>query len=149
MTLENLQKEMIQSMKNGDKIRKETLSSMVSAVKKAAIDQKCKDNISESLIDQVLLKEQKTMQEMIDTCPAERAETLAMYKQKMEIIKEFAPTLLNDPVEIEREVRDIAYELNIALEKKNTGVVMKTIMPQFKGKADMGMVSRVIKGMLV
>jgi hypothetical protein len=149
MTLEKLQKEMVQSMKNGDKVRKDTLSSMVSAVKKAAIDKRCKDNISESLVDAVILKEQKTMQEMIDTCPVERVETLTLYKQKMEIIKEFAPTLLTDPAEIELEVRNIAAELNITLGKKDAGIVMKTIMPRFKGKADMSVVNKVIKGMLV
>jgi uncharacterized protein YqeY len=101
------------------------------------------------LVDAVILKEQKTMQEMIDTCPVERVETLTLYKQKMEIIKEFAPTLLTDPAEIELEVRNIAAELNITLGKKDAGIVMKTIMPRFKGKADMSIVNKVIKGMLV
>ena len=59
MTLEQLQKEMIQAMKNGEKGRKQVLSSLVGAVKKAAIDKNCRNDITEELVNAVLLKEQK------------------------------------------------------------------------------------------
>lgn len=144
MTLETLQKEMISALKSGDKFRKDVLSTLVGAVKKAGIDNQCRDNIPESLVDTVLIKEQKTMQEMIDTCPAERAEILAAYNEKMKIIKEFAPQLLTDPVEIRASVEEILAEAGIELVKKNKGLVMKTLMPKFKGKADMGIVNQVI-----
>ena len=148
MTLEFLQNEMITALKKGDKMRKDVLSSLVGAVKKAGIDNGCRDNIPESLVDTVLVKEQKTMQEMIDTCPAEREEILTVYKAKMDIIKEFAPQLLTDPTEIKNVVEAILAEANIELIKKNKGVIMKTIMPKFKGKADMGIVNKVIGGLL-
>ena len=64
MTLEVLQKEMIAAMKAKDKIRKDTVSSLIGAVKKMAIDEKCKDNITEELVNRVILKEKKTMQDM-------------------------------------------------------------------------------------
>ena len=148
MTLEFLQNEMITALKKGDKIRKDVLSSLVGAVKKAGIDNGCRDNIPESLVDAVLVKEQKIMQEMIDTCPVEREEILTVYKAKMDIIKEFAPQLLTDPTEIKNAVKAILSEANIELIKKNKGVIMKTIMPKFKGKADMGVVNQVIGGLL-
>lgn len=149
MTLETLQKEMISALKSGDKFRKDVLSTLVGAVKKAGIDNQCRDNIPESLVDIVLIKEQKTMQEMIDTCPVERAETLAAYNEKMKIIKEFAPQLLTDPVEIRASVKAILTEAGIEPVKKNKGLVMKTLMPKFKGKADMGIVNQVIGEVLV
>lgn len=149
MTLEILQKEMISALKSGNKFRKDVLSTLVGAVKKAGIDNQCRDNIPESLVDTVLIKEQKTMQEMIDTCPAERAETLATYNEKMKIIKEFAPQLLTDPVEIRASVEAIFAEAGIEPVKKNKGLVMKTLMPKFKGKADMGVVNQVIGEILV
>ena len=148
MTLEFLQNEMITALKKGDKMRKDVLSSLVGAVKRAGIDNGCRDNIPESLVDTILVKEQKTMQEMIDTCPAEREEILTVYKAKMDIIKEFAPQLLTDPTEIKNAVEAILAEANIELIKKNKGVIMKTIMPKFKGKADMGVVNQVIGGLL-
>ena len=148
MTLEFLQNEMITALKKGDKMRKDVLSSLVGAVKRAGIDNGCRDNIPESLVDTILVKEQKTMQEMIDTCPAEREEILTVYKAKMDIIKEFAPQLLTDPTEIKNTVEAILAEANIELIKKNKGVIMKTIMPKFKGKADMVVVNQVIGGLL-
>ena len=66
----------------------------------------------------------------------------------MDIIKEFAPQLLTDPTEIKNAVEAILSEANIELIKKNKGVIMKTIMPKFKGKADMGVVNQVIGGLL-
>lgn len=141
MTLEILQKEMIAAMKAKNKVRKDTISSIVSAVKKAAIDNKCKDNITEELVNTVILKEQKTMQEMIDTCPADRTDLLTEYKEKMTIITEFAPKLLTDPDEIKIFIE----ETGIELVKANRGQIMKAL----KGKADMKIANGVVGGMLV
>ena len=123
MTLEILQSEMIKAMKNKDKIRKDTISSIVQAVKKAAIDGKCKDNIPEELVDKALLKEEKTMVEMIDTCPTDRTDTLDEYNQRLTIIREFTPKLVDDPTEIEQIVKKI----DVELVKKNMGVIMKEL----------------------
>ena len=90
MTLEILQKEMISAMKNGDKFRKGVISGMIAQIKSAAIDEGCRDNIPETLVDKVLLKGKKTAQEMIDTCPADRIELLADYVKQFDIIDEFA-----------------------------------------------------------
>lgn len=148
MTLEVLQKEMIAALKAGDKLRKEVVAGLVDAVKKAGIDKQCRDNIPESLVNTVLQKEQKTMQEMIDTCPADRTETLALYKSKMEIIKEFAPQLLTDPGEIKEKVLALLASAGLEATKKNKGQVMKTVMPAFKWNADMGVVNKVISEVL-
>lgn len=144
MTLENLQKEMILALKNKNKLRKDVLSSLVEAVKKAAIDNQCRDNIPENLVDTILLKEQKTVQEMIDTCPADRVENLAIYNEKIKIIKEFAPKLITDTDEIKTSIETILADSNIIPLIKNKGLIMRTIAPYFKGKADMKIVSQVI-----
>lgn len=152
MTLEILQSEMISAMKAKDKLRKDTISSLVSAVKKAGIDNKCRDDISETLVDTTLIKEQKTMQEMIDTCPIERVETLAEYQKKMEIIKEFAPQLMTDPEEIKMKVITFLFDTldtSTDFDKKNRGAIMKLIVPEFKGKADMSIVNKVINEILI
>ena len=149
MKLETLQKEMISAMKNKNKIRKDTISSLIGAVKKAAIDAKCdRDNIPENIVDSVLLKEQKSMQEMIDTCPADRIDTLNEYQTKMEIIKEFAPQLLSKEEDIEAMILKIAENTSVELSKANKGVVMKTIMPQLKGKVDMKVAQRVLNSLM-
>lgn len=142
MTLEILQKEMINAMKNKDKIRKDTISSLVQAVKKAAIDNKCKDNIPEELVNKALLKEEKTVKEMINTCPADRKDTLTEYYKMLIIISEFTPKLVNDPTEIEQMVN----ELGIKLVKKNMGVIMKELRSK---SVDMKVAKDVVGRMLV
>lgn len=148
MTLEILQNEMINAMKNQDRTRKLVLSGLVDVVKKAAIDKNCRDNITETLVDEVLLKYKKMVQEMIDTCPASRAETLGIYKRQMEIVSEFAPTLITDEAEIKNLVTDLVNQNGIELIKSNRGLVMKIVASNLKGKADMGIVSKVVGGML-
>ena len=148
MTLQTLQNEMIAAMKNGDKLRKSVLSELVGAVKKAAIDKNCRDNITEALVDEVLLKYKKTVQEQIDTCPADRTETLEQYKNQMTVVAEFAPTLITSPVEIELVVLRLIMDNNIEPIKSNRGAIMKLVAANLKGKADMGIVSKVVGGML-
>lgn len=140
MTLEFLQKEMIKAMKDKNKKRKEVISTLVQAVKKYGIDNKCKDNISENQIDMVILKEKKTMQEMIDTCPKEREDLLNDYKEKMTIIDEFAPVLMTS----ENEIKNFVNSLGIELTKANRGNIMK----ELKGKADMKIANKVISSIL-
>ena len=95
MELATLQKDMIAAMKAKDKPRKEAISALVSAVKKAGIDAGCRDDIPDSMVDQVILKEQKTAKEQLDTCPAERTDLKAEYQFRYDVISEYAPQLMS------------------------------------------------------
>ena len=95
MQLEALRKDMVAAMKAKDKERKEAISSLVSAVKKAAIDAGCRDDIPESMVDQVILKELKTVKEQIDTCPVSRQDLKAEYQFRYDVIKEYAPAQMS------------------------------------------------------
>lgn len=144
MTLEILQAEMITAMKNKDKARKDTLSSLIGAVKKTAIDKMCKDNITEELVNEVVLKELKTIQEMIDTCPIDRIELLAVYVERKKIIQEFAPILMTNETEIKNVITTLISDSQIEAIKTNKGQIMKVVMPAMKGKADMKIVNKVL-----
>lgn len=147
MTIEKLQSEMIQAMKNGDKFRKGVIADMIGNVKKVAIDKNCRDSITEDLVNDVLLKCKKTAQEMIDTCPDDRVETLAEYNKQLDIICEFAPTLITNEIDIRNLILDVING-EIELTKANKGKIMKIVAPVFKGKADMKIVNKVIGDML-
>ena len=60
MELEQLRKDMMTAMKARDKDRKDAISSLVSAVKKAAIDAGCRDDVPSEMVDRVITKELKT-----------------------------------------------------------------------------------------
>ena len=140
MQMEQLQKDMIAAMKGKDKPRKEAISSLVSAVKKAAIDAGCRDDIKEDMVDQVILKELKTVKEQIDTCPAEREDLKAEYQFRYDVIQEYAPSLMS-----EEEIRNFIMEkfADIAAQK-NKGMIMKNVMPELKGKADGKLINQVV-----
>ena len=70
MELEVLRKDMVAAMKAKDKVTKEAVSSLISAVKKVAIDEGCRDEIKSDLVDRVILKELKTVKEQLDTFPS-------------------------------------------------------------------------------
>lgn len=142
MKLETLQNAMVAAMKNHDKARKDTISALISAIKKAAIDKKCKDNITDALVDEVILKEKKTVQEMVDTCPAERTDLLQEYTERLKVINEFAPALVSDENEISKMIYHLLSITDI--QQDNKGAVMKAIMPQLKGKVDMKVANKVL-----
>lgn len=142
MTLEFLQNDMKQAMKIGDTELRDIMRSVIEAVKKVAIDERCE--ITEELIDRVLLKEAKVIQEQIDTCPKDRVETLEIYNRKLAKLKCYLPQLLDNPRDIEAKIRLMLLPTDIELVKANRGMIMKVVMPQFKGKADMKVVNQVI-----
>lgn len=148
MTLEKLQSEMIQAMKNKDKLRKSVVSGLVDAVKKASMTNNGRVEITEQLVDEVLLKYKKMVQEQIDTCPADRTETLEEYKAQMAIVAEFAPTLITDETEIRYLILDIINGEH-EFSKSNKGVLMKILVPVLKKcNVDMSIASKVLGGML-
>lgn len=140
MTIEVLQKDMIAAMKAKDKPRKDAISALISAVKKVAIDEKCRDDISEELVDRVILKELKTAKEQVDTCPVERTDLLEEYTTRYNVINEYAPSLMS-----EDEVKAfIIVKFADVVATKNKGMIMKSVMPELKGKAD----GKVINGVV-
>lgn len=140
MQMEQLQKDMIAAMKAHDKVRKDAISSLISAVKKIAIDEGCRDNIQEELVDRAILKEMKLVKEQLDTCPEERAELKASYQATYTIIKEYAPSMMSED-EITVFITEKYSEL---LATKNKGMIMKGVMADLKGKADGKLINEVV-----
>lgn len=140
MQMETLQKEMIAAMKARDKVRKDAISALVSAAKKAAIDEGCRDNIPEELVNRVILKEMKTVKEQIDTCPDSRADLKEQYLTRYDIFQEYAPKMMSED-EVAAFIQEKFGEL---LETKNKGAVMKNVMPVLKGKADGKVINQVV-----
>ena len=140
MEFEVLRKDMVAAMKAKDKVTKEAVSSLIAAVKKVAIDEGCRDDIKEDMVDQVILKELKTVKEQIDTCPAEREDLKAEYQFRYDVIQEYAPSLMS-----EEEIRNFIMEkFADIVAQKNKGMIMKNVMPELKGKADGKLINQVV-----
>ena len=121
MQMEQLRKDMMAAMKARDKERKDAISSLVSAVKKNAIDAGCRDDIPEDMVNATIMKELKTVQEQIDSCPADRTDLLEEYRKRYDIMKEYAPKMLS-----KEEVTAIVKEkFADVIATKNKGQIMK------------------------
>ena len=142
MKLETIQESIKIAMKTHATLEVETLRSVVAAVKKAAIDKRCE--ITEELVDEMLLKEVKIIKEQIETCPATRPEMLEEYEHILMIVENFAPKLVTDPIEITAMVEATLVKAGVNIETANKGQVMKAIMPVLKGKVDMKIANQVI-----
>ena len=142
MTIEKLNEMIHSALKIGATLQVEVLRSVLAAVKKASIDERCE--ITEELIDKMLLKEQKIIQEMIDTCPVSRQDLLEEYQAKKDIIDFFAPHIITNIAEVRCMVEQILVEAEIDLESANKGQVMKIVMPKIKGKVDMKVANQCI-----
>ena len=143
MQFETLQKDMIAAMKAKDKSRKDSISSLISAIKKVAIDEGVRDNISEELVDRVILKEIKSVKEQIDACPESRQDLLDEYTARYNVINEYAPKLLS-----EDEIRGILQDkFAEVIATKNKGQIMKAAMGELKGKADGKVINQVVSSL--
>ena len=140
MEFKALQAEMIKALKAGQKDRKDSISMLVAAVKKAAIDAGCREDIPEDMVNAAILKEVKTAKEQVDTCPASREDLLAQYKAHLAVVEEFAPKQLSA-----EEVKALLTEKYAeVIASKNRGLIMKTVMADLKGKADGKVISAVV-----
>lgn len=140
MQMETLQKDMVAAMKARDKVRKDAVSTLISAAKKAAIDEGCRDNIPEELVNRVILKEMKTVKEQIDSCPESRTDLLEEYQARYRIFEEYAPVMMS----AEEVETFITTKFSDVVASRNKGMIMKTVMPELKGKADGKVINQIV-----
>ena len=144
--LERLQKEMVKALKEGNKFRKLTLSTLISAVKKAGIDAGCRENIPDEMVIQVLKKEKKNLVDTVEKFPDMPAEKKNEYIGQALIIDEFVPLEICDEKQIEDILRTVAKEENMEIVKTNQGKFMKILKADYN--VNMKVVSRVFAEMV-
>lgn len=149
MTFKELQAAMMTAMKERNRVKKDVIADMVACAKNMAIEKGCKDNITDEIVKEAILKSKKRCQEQIDTCPVNRPDLLEAYTICMGYINEFAPKMMN-----EEEVKEIikTFIVKMSLNNRETkltkGMIMKTVMPELKGKADGKTIGKVVDDIL-
>ena len=144
MTLEVLQEAMKQAMKTQAKFELQVIRGLIASIKKAAIDKKVE--ITEELVNDILIKEQKAVQEMINSCPDSRTDLLAEYEHRLAIVNAYAPKLITDEEEIKLLIKDITSDMELT--KQNRGNITKLVMQTLKGKADLKVAGQALNKML-
>ena len=151
MTYNELQNAKVAAMKSGDKVRIKVLNDIIVLVQKEQTKGKTKVEATDDMVAQCATKAQKTLEEMVATCPdsGAYAERKADYLAQLAVVKEYAPQMITDAEAIKNLILDILGSNKIELVKKNKGLVMKAVMPILKGKVDMAIANQVIGGLLV
>ncbi|MSR94511.1 GatB/YqeY domain-containing protein [Clostridiaceae bacterium 68-1-5] len=144
--IEEVRQDMIRAMKAGDKETKETLSLLLSALKNKAIDKRGDLTPEEEV--QVILKEIKQTKETLELTPPDRTAILEECTNRLAVLNEYAPKMM-DVEEIQAEITAVLTELDLsAPTAKQKGMIMKSLMPRVKGKADGKLVNEVLASFL-
>jgi uncharacterized protein YqeY len=144
--LNRLNKEMIAALKSGNKFRKTTLSTLIAAVKRTAIDSGCRDNITDEMVIQVLKKEKKSLVDAVEKLPDMPDEKKCEYIDQCLIIDEFVPQEISNERQIFDIIWSIAKEEGMAINKSNQGKFMKILKADYN--VNMKVVSRVYKELI-
>ena len=140
--IEEVRGDMVKAMKAGDKETKETLSMLLAALKKKAIDKR--EDLTEEEETQVILKEIKQTKETLEMTPADRTEIIEDCNKRLAVLEQYAPKMMD-----EAEIRDIISSTlkEVGVEtptSKDKGKIMKVLMPKVKGKADGKLVNEIL-----
>ena len=139
---QQIQKEMMAALKAKDTKRKDALSLMLSTLKAKAKDE-CRD-LTEEEENALILKEIKQTKETRDSAPADRKDIIEECEFRIAVLSEFAPKEMSKE-EILQTVHQVLEQLGISEPTaKEKGMIMKTLMPLVKGKADGKLVNQVV-----
>lgn len=143
--VKELDKDIIEAMKSKDSITLTTLRGVKGAMKIQNIDHK--KEINDELLIEVVSKEIKTRNESIKEFEkGNREDLISKTKNEIELLSKYLPEQLSEE-EIIEIIEKVFAEVN-PTGIKDMGKVMGAVTPLVKGKADMGVVSSLIRNKL-
>jgi len=154
MTLKGkIQEDLNSAIKSKREIETSTLRMLSAAILNKEKEKRYKSGKSEDipLIDEeiieVVFNEVKKRKEAIELYEkGDRQELADKEKKEAEILQKYLPEQLTEE-EVKKLVKEAIAKVG-AKEQKDMGKVMAELMPQVKGKADGGLVSKVVKELL-
>ncbi len=144
--LEKITKDIVESMKNKDTLRLQTLRMLKGSIDLERINKKL-DKVSDDDIVVIIGKQIKTRKESIaEFEKGNRQDLIDKTNEEIKILEEYMPEQLSED-EINNIIETIIKEVN-ATSIKDMGSVMREASAKLKGKADMSLVSSIIKSKL-
>ncbi len=161
MLKQQLQKDLTQSLKSGDQLKRLVLGMLMTAVKNKELVKR--QQLSKSVSDASELEKQSqlTDEEILETIASEvkkrkeaieqfktggREELAQKEKSEMDILIAYLPEQMSEE-DIRTEIQKTITELN-ASSVKDMGKVIGAVMAKLKGRADGGLVSKIAKELL-
>ena len=154
MTLKGkIQEDLNSAIKSKREIETSTLRMLSAAILNKEKEKRYKSGKSEDIpltdeeITEVVFNEVKKRKEAIELYEkGDRQELADKEKKEAEILQKYLPEQLTEE-EVKKLVKEAITKVG-AKEQKDMGKVMAELMPQVKGKADGGLVSKVVKELL-
>ena len=138
----NIQQDLHQAMRSGDKPKVQALRLMLAAVKQIEIDERIEVDANRLLT--ILSKMAKQRQESIDQFrQAQRHDLVVQEEYELALIQSYLPQALNE-AEILAFI-DAAITQTEATSIRDMGKVMNVLRPQLTGRADLSKVSELLK----
>jgi len=142
---DKLMEEFKSSMRSKDTIRKNTVTMVRAAIKQREVDERIELGDEEVLeIISKQLKEKKMAIEEFRR--GNRQDLVDLTEAEMSILLEYLPKQLSEE-EVEQIVRETIDEIG-ATSLKEIGIIMKTVMPKVKGRADGNMINQAVRKIL-
>jgi uncharacterized protein YqeY len=141
---EKLQADLTDAIRARDEVKSGTVRMLLTAITNEEVAGKSAKVLTDAEIITVLSRESKKRREAVDAYTEAKREDLAN-KEKAEgvIIAQYLPEQLSE-AEIKKMIADAIAETNAA-GPAGMGLVMKVLQPKIAGKADGGLVSRLVK----
>ncbi len=144
--IDEVRSQMVEAMKSKDKPRKDALSMLLSALKNKAIDKR--EDLTEAEEFEVVKKEMKQTKETMELAPEDREDIKEACRIRLSVYQKFAPEEMSEDA-IRETVKQVLESLGITEPSgKDKGKVMKELMPKVKGRADGGLVNKIVGEML-
>ncbi len=144
--IDEVRGQMVEAMKSKDKPRKDALSMLLSALKNKAIDKR--EDLTQAEEFEVVKKEMKQTKETMELAPEDREDVKEACRIRLSVYQEFAPEEMSEDA-IRETVKQALESLGITEPSgKDKGKVMKELMPKVKGRADGGLVNKIVGEML-
>jgi uncharacterized protein YqeY len=144
--IELVRQEMNKALKAKDMGRKDALSLLLSALKNKTIDKR--SDLTEDEENAIVYKEIKEAQETLDTCPPDRSAIIEECKMRISVYSEFAPQRMGED-EVRQVIASVLSQLGIDKPTaQDKGRIMKTLMPLVKGKAEGGMINKLVEALI-
>ena len=144
--LDKINNDIKEAMKSKDALKLATLRMLKGAIDLERINKKLDKVLDEDIVT-IIGKQIKTRKESIlEFEKGNRQDLIDKTKSEIEILNVYMPVMMTEE-EIEVVVIDAINEVN-ATSVKDMGSVMRIVSPKVKGKADMSLVSSVIKSKL-
>ncbi|HEY8861513.1 MAG TPA: GatB/YqeY domain-containing protein [Candidatus Limnocylindria bacterium] len=140
-----LEQDLRDAMKAQDAVRRDTVRFALAAIHNEEVARR--GELDDAAIEGVLRKQNKMRRESIEAfTKGGRAELAAKESKELEILESYLPKQLDE--DSVRAAAQRAIAETGATGPREQGKVMQKLMPELKGQADGGMVSRVVSELL-